>query len=51
MEENLAAMRLELSKEELQAVRDLAEASGAAKGGARAPPGMSEASFIDTVPL
>lgn len=44
-------MRLKLSEEELNAVRELAEASDVRKGGERYPPGFIETSFADTPPL
>ncbi|KAJ7267964.1 NADP-dependent oxidoreductase domain-containing protein [Mycena rebaudengoi] len=47
LEDNLAAVNLKLSKEDLQKIRDVAKEADAAQG-ERYPPGMAEVMFVDT---
>jgi aryl-alcohol dehydrogenase-like predicted oxidoreductase len=50
LEENLAAVKIELSQEDITAVRKLA-ADADAQQGERYPPGLSEVLFVDTPAL
>jgi aryl-alcohol dehydrogenase-like predicted oxidoreductase len=47
LEENVAALKLKLSAEDVQAVREVASQADAAQG-ERYPPGMVEMMFVDT---
>lgn len=51
LEENLAAVNVKLSKEDVEEVTRIAQASDASAGGIRYPPGMVETLFVDTPPL
>ncbi|EIM91148.1 Aldo/keto reductase [Stereum hirsutum FP-91666 SS1] len=51
LEENLDAVKIKLSKEDVEEVTRVAKASDASQGGLRYPPGMAETLFADTPPL
>nr|WGM49231.1 aldehyde reductase [Boreostereum vibrans] len=51
LEENLAAVKLKLSEEDVDAITRVAQASDVKEGGTRYPPGMAEMLFADTPAL